>query len=542
MPLASSFYTVSERVNGKWQAVSDSNGAYSFSSTSDRIRIEFSADAFLGTGFIMKIAPAYMSVLGTPRIYRYDVDSPNASDHWQNTGIDIPWSELCTDFDQGFYGLCFTYSNLESALLRLECDKTGYLRISDSFFMDITNMPSNTYYGRIRVDGVFDSNDNKVYAEYMSSPVLSISSGGNTKYYSRPGFPTLTIRTDARYAFRFAGTDGILKSGYEYKFQFKIRCHDAITKYFTLGYNGSWLTLGDEYSVKVISSSNTSYQSTDYIVLYTLKPDFDMDLNLVSFGYDETEQSSRRLTYFKYLTSSSSYFPASDTGGMQQNINNVVTQISTTVQNISNTVNNISTQITNAVTNITNAVKDQTNELKQNDDKNTSQITQNATENADKVIDNAKENTDKVIENAKENTQQIDDAIEEHGNFIIEGLKSLFIPSDDFFDTYITDLRTFFEEKLGFLYTPIDVFLQLCDLFINAGNSDATLTLPGFSIMGETVWEEQVFDLGAFLNTNFGELLTAIRTGTSALIVFGFLRLLYQKSREVIGYDSGSGS
>ena len=60
--------------------------------------------------------------------------------------------------------------------------------------------------------------------------------------------------------------------------------------------------------------------------------------------------------------------------------------------------------------------------------------------------------------------------------------------------------------------------------------------------MGETVWEEQEFDLGAFLNTNFGELLTAIRTGTSALIVFGFLRLLYQKSREVIGYDSGSGS
>ena len=61
---------------------------------------------------------------------------------------------------------------------------------------------------------------------------------------------------------------------------------------------------------------------------------------------------------------------------------------------------------------------------------------------------------------------------------MIDGLKSLFIPSDDFFDTYFNDLRDWFSERLGFLWTPFDVLIEILEDISSINFSEPIISCP----------------------------------------------------------------
>lgn len=132
------------------------------------------------------------------------------------------------------------------------------------------------------------------------------------------------------------------------------------------------------------------------------------------------------------------------------------------------------------------------------------------------------------------NTEEVKDSIEKHGNFIIEGLKSLFIPSDDYFKVYFDDLHSWFSEKLGFLMFPIDLILQVADIFLGSSDVDCILTLPSFSIQEYELWAEYSFNLTEFLETHFSFLLTAIRFVTSVALIVMFVQYCERKWEEVM--------
>lgn len=132
------------------------------------------------------------------------------------------------------------------------------------------------------------------------------------------------------------------------------------------------------------------------------------------------------------------------------------------------------------------------------------------------------------------NTEEIKDAVEEHGNFIIDGLKGLFIPSDEFFKSYFDDLYEYFSDRFGFLSFPFDLLARFVDLVINSSDVDCVLTLPSFEIMGEQLLYENSFNLTEFLEHNFGFLLSAIRMGTSIILIMSFVQLCGDKWKEVM--------
>lgn len=147
---------------------------------------------------------------------------------------------------------------------------------------------------------------------------------------------------------------------------------------------------------------------------------------------------------------------------------------------------------------------------------------------------NADKNADKIINNQKQNTDQVTGAIETHGNFIIDGLKRLFIPSDTFFKDYFDDLYNWFSVKFGFLTIPIDILVQVLDVFTSSQKVDFIVTLPPLSIMGEDVWPEQSFNFTDFMEKDFAFLITAIQTGTSILLILSFIDLCRKKYDEVM--------
>lgn len=151
-------------------------------------------------------------------------------------------------------------------------------------------------------------------------------------------------------------------------------------------------------------------------------------------------------------------------------------------------------------------------------------------ENLDKMDDQ----TDSLTENADKNTNIITGALEKLGNFLIDGLKHLFIPSDTFFKVYFDDLYSWFSDRLGFLSFPIDLLVMLVNMFLGSSSTDFIITLPSFQIMGEQLLTESSFNLTEFLNVHFAFLLTAIRFGVSVVIVFGFVKLCEKKWEEVM--------
>lgn len=199
---------------------------------------------------------------------------------------------------------------------------------------------------------------------------------------------------------------------------------------------------------------------------------------------------------------------ADNTGQIVEKQDTIIDQIMDVTQTISSQLTAFWNQLAGEFTNLYNKMNQQHQE---------------SMDKVDDQIDNDNANTDKVTT-----------AIESHGNFIIEGLKKLFIPSDEYFKAYFDDLYSWFSERFGFLSFPIDLLLEVIDIFVNSSQTDCVLVLPSFTIMENLLWPEMSFNLTEFLNTNFSFVVVAIKTVTSIYLVMAFVQLCEEKWNEVM--------
>lgn len=144
-------------------------------------------------------------------------------------------------------------------------------------------------------------------------------------------------------------------------------------------------------------------------------------------------------------------------------------------------------------------------------------------------------NTDDIIAADDANTDKVTGAIEKHGNFIIEGLKSLFIPSDEYFKSWFDGMYQFFNDRLGFLMLPVDLLVRMVDIYTSAGSSSAGIPFPEFKWMDGTVIipaQTVQFD---FLNTDWGKGIQDKLYFVGNLIMIGaLLSLMHRKFEEVL--------
>lgn len=146
-----------------------------------------------------------------------------------------------------------------------------------------------------------------------------------------------------------------------------------------------------------------------------------------------------------------------------------------------------------------------------------------------------RDNTDDIIAADNANTDKVTGAIEKHGNFIIEGLKSLFIPSDEYFKSWFDGMYQFFNDRLGFLMLPVDLLVRMVDIYTSAGSSSVGIPFPEFKWMDGTVIipaQTVQFD---FLNTDWGKGIQDKLYFVGNLIMIGaLLSLMHRKFEEVL--------
>ena len=164
------------------------------------------------------------------------------------------------------------------------------------------------------------------------------------------------------------------------------------------------------------------------------------------------------------------------------------------------------------------------------------QISNTTTEQTNDLLSNEDARTDDIINNQNSNQQKTEAAIEKHGNFIIEGLKSLFIPSDEFFKSWFDDMYSFFHDRLGFLMLPIDILIKFIKMFQSAGSSFSGIPFPEFKWIDGTVIIPAQSVQFEFLSTSWGkDIQTKLYFVGNVIMIGTLLALMHRKLEEVLG-------
>lgn len=164
------------------------------------------------------------------------------------------------------------------------------------------------------------------------------------------------------------------------------------------------------------------------------------------------------------------------------------------------------------------------------------QISNSTTEQTNDLIANEDARTDDIINNQNSNQQKTETAIEKHGNFIIEGLKSLFIPSDEFFKSWFDDMYNFFHGRFGFLMLPIDILIKFIKMFQSAGSSFSGIPFPEFKWIDGTVIIPAQSVQFEFLSTSWGkDIQTKLYFVGNVIMIGALLALMHRKLEEVLG-------
>lgn len=227
--------------------------------------------------------------------------------------------------------------------------------------------------------------------------------------------------------------------------------------------------------------------------------------------------------------------------GISSSVSEVSDQLEELIQTIINQLDALWNQFSGVFTNmftawnthvqtITNAIQNQGTTVSDGLNDVVDQVGQSS----DEITDSADQNTEDLKQNEDKNTNIITEALSALGNFIIEGLKSLFIPSDDFFQNWYTDLYDFFNDRLGLFMLPIDIVIQLINVYINTDSSFAGIPFPEFKwIDGTVIIPAQTVNF-TFLETDWGQdIQQKIYFVTDIFMIFSLLVLLKKKLDEV---------
>lgn len=159
----------------------------------------------------------------------------------------------------------------------------------------------------------------------------------------------------------------------------------------------------------------------------------------------------------------------------------------------------------------------ETEKLQDSLNKGLTDLGNNINSNTDKII----ESNNKTQEAIKEQTQVSKNIFEKIGemlsyinpfseNFfvyklielLLEMLKSLFIPSNNFFNDWLADMNDYFSDRFGILYYPIDLIIDFLTRVVNISSSigdNCVLTIPDFKLFDTVLLRSFTFDFNTII-------------------------------------------
>lgn len=126
----------------------------------------------------------------------------------------------------------------------------------------------------------------------------------------------------------------------------------------------------------------------------------------------------------------------------------------------------------------------------------------------------------------------IEESVRSLPQLLLDGIASLFVPSEGFFEAWFSELMAFFKDKLGFLFVPFELMTDLITMFYEAQPGDAILYFPGIYYQEYVIVEPQEVSLD--YSEHFPEIYKYIKFGTSIVMIGWVLHLAYLKYEKVV--------
>lgn len=145
---------------------------------------------------------------------------------------------------------------------------------------------------------------------------------------------------------------------------------------------------------------------------------------------------------------------------------------------------------------------------------------------------NLQQQGNQLQQEQNQTTSNIFSSITDFFGSFFDNLVHIVVPEEGYFEDFFSRLNDFFSEKLGMLYAPIDMLVELLETIKNSSGSSG-IVFPELEFNGYVIIEEQTVDLQAVAD-NFEGLQDALYFGTDVLMVGGVLVLLQNKLKEVL--------
>ncbi len=139
--------------------------------------------------------------------------------------------------------------------------------------------------------------------------------------------------------------------------------------------------------------------------------------------------------------------------------------------------------------------------------------------------------------------ENIANKLTELGNNIIEGLKSLFIPEEGFFDDKKAEMEAFLEDHFGIIYTAPNIAFTIFEKLLSISPGEPCLTFPAieFEFLGEYIKLSDPITINLYDFVAKGTPLYTIyqfyRAGMTAFLIFLFVEYAMNKYNYLFGKD-----
>lgn len=119
-------------------------------------------------------------------------------------------------------------------------------------------------------------------------------------------------------------------------------------------------------------------------------------------------------------------------------------------------------------------------------------------------------------------------------------LLGLFIPDDDYFSTWFTNLNTLLAAKLGMLYAPFDLLITVLNAVYSSSTDFTGVPFPEIRWGDTVIIGSQNLTFSSLLGEHFSTIQGYVYFATDVVLLFAFLMLLQRKISLVLrGHESG---
>ena len=128
-------------------------------------------------------------------------------------------------------------------------------------------------------------------------------------------------------------------------------------------------------------------------------------------------------------------------------------------------------------------------------------------------------------------------AVVDLGNFLIDGLKTLFIPKDGYFESVSSDLSTWFQDRFGLLVYPFTLVADIAQRVAALNVGEPSAHIPELQLMGEVLLAEQDVNVYDAVGRNevFLQVHQLYLTVADGIIASALVMLAWRKFDEITG-------